>query len=361
MDRFRNLVGLSMEPCPGFNVLSGDNGQGKTNLVEAIYMVARLRSFRQARLADLVRHGETRAFIGARVVWPGITREVLVELGHKGKRVRVDGKGIESIGDHCARFRVVLFTPEDVDLPRASPAQRRRFLDRAIFNHDPSFLAHAAAFTQVLRRRAKVLRAHGPAELLDAYDSTLAREGAAVACARRDFVLESRERFRRILREVAGKRPMDGDLSYRSTVPLVQEGAGVDEVAAAYHRSLQGRRTRDLAAGRTTVGPHLDDLVLTLDGRPIKTHGSQGQHRIFVLAMKITEIESLRQAGGTSPILLLDDIGSELDHQRRDSLFEYLSGLDGQVFITTTDPNLVRIPGDRRDFVLKGGRIWNAS
>lgn len=364
IEGFRNLAQLAIDPAPTFNVFAGDNGQGKTNLIEAIYVIGRLRSFRSARLAQLIAHGGEQAFVRARVAWPGITSRVDIQLTPKGKRVRVDDKGIARIGDHCSRFRMVLFTPSDVDLPRGSPSERRRFLDRAIFNRSPGYLSDAQQLDDVLKRRNALLRtAREPVDplLLRGYDEQLAAAGARVACRRRDFVLSMRPRFREIFREILGD-VLEGDLRYRSTVPGVSDGAPLERVQERYLARLGACRGQDQARRYTTVGPQRDDVEMLLADRPLKEHASQGQHRLFVLALKITEIETLRELEGARPVLLLDDIGSELDERRNGLLFDYLSRVRGQVFLTTTDPAHARIPSsERRDFRLEGGQLCNAS
>lgn len=359
--QFRNLSGVELDFCPSFNVFTGENGAGKTNLIEAIYFVGRLRSFRAARLESLIAHGREQAWISASVVWPGLSSRIEIELSPHGKRVRVDGKGIGRIADHCSRFRMVLFTPADVDLPRGAPLVRRRFLDRAIFNSRPAFLGEAMMLEEVLRHRGALLRERAGVppspELLEPYDRQLAELGARVACSRRDFVAAVRGPFAAVLSELLGGGEPAGDLRYRSTVPGVDDGLPAEQVAPLYLEALRRARPRDLAARATMRGPHRDDLEMLLGGRPLREHASQGQHRIFVLALKITEIQTLQGQGDAEAVLLLDDIGSELDARRNRQLFGYLSGVRSQVFLTTTAADQVSIPGERLDFVVRGGRI----
>ena len=333
--------------------------------MEAIYLLGRLRSFRAARLRQLISHGQQRARVAARVVWPGLSSRVEIDLGARGKRVRVDGKGIDSIREHCSRFRIVIFEPGAVDLPRGAPRERRRFLDRAIFNHRPAYLAEAVALEEVLKSRNALLRsARGKRPdliLMEGYERQLAEAGARVACRRRDFVQEIRGHFAGVFEEILGDPRRPGDLVYRSTVPGVQEGEAVAEVASRYFEALVRSRARDLERCSTSLGPHRDDLEMSMAGRELKEHASQGQHRLFVLALKITEIETLKMLRGARPILLLDDISSELDESKSRYLFRCLSRLRSQVFITTTSPRHVYIPAERKDFKLQGGRLWNAS
>lgn len=362
---FRNLAEVSLQPCSRFNVVCGDNGQGKTNLVEAVYFVGRLRSFRASRLQELIEHGADVARLHAQIHQPGLSSKIDIELGPSSKRVRIDDKGLTRIADHCTRYRMVLFTPADVDLPRGAPALRRRFLDRAIFNRRPGYLAEAQGFEEALRRRNALLRTHGqrgdPA-LLGSYDVPFSEAAARLACRRRDFVAEIGDTLGRVFGELHGGDPAPaGALEYRSTMPGVHEGEPPEVVAQACRELLLRHRRRDMERRTTTVGPQRDDLLMTLGGRLLKEHASQGQHRLFVLALKITEIETLRTLGGASPVLLLDDIGSELDRRRRGYLFDYLSQLSSQVFLTTTAADLVPIKTERQDFAVQGGRLWSIS
>jgi len=364
IDGFRNLRLLRLVPSPSFNVFIGDNGAGKTNLLEAIYFLGRLRSFRASRLEQLIQHGRAQAAVSATFQQDAMTSRVDLELTPQGRRVKVDGKGPGRIGDYCSRFQVVLFTPEDVELPRGAPRLRRQLLDRALFNHRPGYLAEAQRLAEVLQRRNAVL--HGargavPRDLLEPYDRQLAEVGALVACRRRDLVAELGPAFQRILAQLLGVHEA-GELRYRSTVPGVDEGADPETASQRYLARLTADRPRDLALRTTTTGPQRDDLLLLLAGRPLKEHGSQGQHRIFVLALKITEIELLRQQRGSAPLLLLDDLSSELDGRRNEQLFDYLATVQGQVFITTTAPALVRIPAaNRLALTVRGGSLGYGS
>ncbi len=265
IDGFRNLRLLRLVPSPSFNVFIGDNGAGKTNLLEAIYFLGRLRSFRASRLEQLIQHGRAQAAVSATFQQDAMTSRVDLELTPQGRRVKVDGKGPGRIGDYCSRFQVVLFTPEDVELPRGAPRLRRQLLDRALFNHRPGYLAEAQRLAEVLQRRNAVL--HGargavPRDLLEPYDRQLAEVGALVACRRRDLVAELGPAFQRILAQLLGVHEA-GELRYRSTVPGVDEGADPETASQRYLARLTADRPRDLALRTTTTGPQRDDLLLT--------------------------------------------------------------------------------------------------
>jgi DNA replication and repair protein RecF len=351
----RNLQPLTLEPSERFNVFVGDNGQGKTNLLEAIYAVAALRSFRTTRLADLVAFGQAEARLGARVVRDEMVRVYELELAPGARRVRLDGKPVRPVSKYFGGFNVVVFTPEDLALPRGSPGDRRRFLDRAVFNVRGDYLAVAQDYDKVLKQRNSVLRqaAEGAPrtridELLSVYDTQLARTGVEVALARARVVAE-------LGPELASAFTAITHTTHQVSARYASEVAGmtVAELAAR----LGQERSRDLATGTTRVGPHRDDLAFELDGRDAGTFASQGQLRATMLAWKTAELALLERVHGDAPILLLDDVSSELDEARNAYLFEHLARRAGQCFITTTHERHVLVTSERADFHVQNGRI----
>jgi len=365
LSAWRNVRTLELEPHPTFNVLSGDNAQGKTNVLEAVYLASRLKSFRDVRFSELVSHDAASGRVRAELRRAGVTRRVEIVLENGRRRVRVDGKGIRRVSDHCRHYKVVLFTPEDIYLGRGAPAARRRFLDRALYNLEPAFLADVQDYGRALQRRNALLKAaaggqeSGLDESLAAYDVVLARAGARVACRRHSLAVDLDERIGASWRRVFGG---DGavTVSYRSTVPGAGD-ADPEEVGEAFAAALRKARARDLARGATTIGPHRDDLETHLAGHPLRTHASQGQHRVFVLALKVSEIELIVERTGVRPVLLLDDVSSELDRARNERLFDYLDEVRGQVFLTTTVPELVGLSAERAEFVVKDGTVCRSS
>jgi DNA replication and repair protein RecF len=350
----RNLAPLQLVPRERFNVFVGDNGQGKTNLLETIYVVASLRSFRTAKLADLVRFGLAEAKIGARVERQELTRVYEIELTPGSRRVRLDGKAVKPLARYFGGFNVVVFTPEDLNLARGAPSDRRRFLDRSAFNLRPEYLSLAQDYEKVLKQRNAVLRqAEGMArvrvaDLLDIYDHQLAPLAIAVAATRKD-----------LLAALQGELELAFSAITHTTLPVAARyvsrarGTTVDEIL----EELQDGRARDIATQSTHVGPHRDDLALELDGRDAGQFASQGQLRAIMLAWKSAELTMLGRAHGDLPILLLDDVSSELDPQRNEYLFEHLATLAGQCFITTTHEDHVLLRKHRADYRIAGGRI----
>jgi DNA replication and repair protein RecF len=355
---FRNLGQVVLEAHPRFNVLHGDNGQGKTNLLEAIYLVGTLRSFRAGKTEELVRFGADVAWVRARVEKNGVQRLFEVRLSPGHKNARIDGKGTRA-PDYFGGVNVVLFQPDDLRLPRGSPSGRRRFLDRAIFGEHPSYAMLAQTYERVLRSRNALLRGPSPLkpELVEVYDEQLASAAAPIVVHRQALAQALAPRVADVFTQLTRSGRA---LAMRYLPALVERGgesaiASARAIEAAMREQLAADHRRDQARGATSAGPHTDDLELLLDGRDAQKYASQGQLRAIVLALKIAEIEHLRARLGDSPILLLDDVSSELDATRNAQLFEFLDATPGQVFITTTDAKHVHVRGERRDFRVHGG------
>jgi DNA replication and repair protein RecF len=337
-------------------VFSGDNGQGKTNLLEAIFVIATLRSFRTARLADLVAFGTERTKLGARVLKDDLVRVYEVEVAAGTRKVTLDGKAVRPLARYFGGFNVVVFTPEDLALPRASPGDRRRFLDRGVFNLRPDYLTVAQDYERVLKTRNTVLRQASDGgidrarleAMLAVYDVQLAELGARVIAARLAFLDVLRGELTTAFTAITRT-----GLAVTARYVVRSEAVTADAIAA----KLQASRMKDLATHATQVGPHRDDVIFELEGRDAGTYASQGQLRAIMLAWKTAELQVLGRAHGDPPILLLDDVSSELDPQRNEFLFEHLATLAGQCFITTTHPGHVLLRQHRADYRIANGEI----
>ena len=279
---------------------------------------------------------------------PGGVREVAVSIAEGKRAARVDGKLVRDPDELFGGLAVVAFTPDDLALVKGGPEGRRRLLDRAVQNRHPAQLADARDYLRALRSRNQLLRQGAPPALQESFEELLARVGARLRLRREQLLDEMRAHAARAFAEVArGESPLQ--IAYlaagRDSDGLGPEASlrGEDELAAALLTALRRRLPRDRERGYTSVGPHADDLLLSLADRPARLFASQGQARAVVLAFKIGEIENLRRIQGRAPLLLLDDVSSELDPQRNEFLMRYLGELQGQVVLTTTDPRLVAV------------------
>jgi DNA replication and repair protein RecF len=354
---FRNLVDQLLEPGPGFNVLSGDNGQGKTNLLEAIYLAGTLRSFRTSAAQEMIQLGQREAIVKARVERRGLERVYEISLGARRKQAKLDGKTPRALSEYFGDFNVVLFTPEDLRVPRGSPSGRRRFLDRSVFNREVTFLQDAQRYGRVLKSRNALLRDGSPrGDLLDVYDEQLAQLGARIVAARRRWLGELTRRFTSAYDTIT-QSGLAADLEYDASPEVLEAGVDVTAIASALALEIAAGRARDLARRQSNVGPHLHDVTWKLDGQPAAAFASQGQLRALVLAWKTAEMNLLTEAQGDAPVLLLDDVSSELDPSRNEFLFRFLTSSERQCFVTTTHPRHVPITENRVDFRVVAGAI----
>ncbi|MBN9681725.1 MULTISPECIES: DNA replication/repair protein RecF [unclassified Corallococcus] len=341
---FRNLPAVQLAPSPHSTIAVGQNGQGKTNLLEALYFLATLKPLRAGRLSELVRWGSQAARVTGRFLLKGAEREISVEVGGGTRQALVDGKKAASLEDYFGGVSVVAFTPDDLEVIKGGPDARRAFLDRAVFNRFPAFLKESREYARALKNRNRLLRegATVDAAYLDAYDETLARAGARLYARRRALMAELAPLAQATFASIG--RTADPAVYGYHPAHLGADFAHADEgaLATALREALSARLRRDLDRGFTSVGPHVDDVSVTLGGRSARAYASQGQQRALVLGWKIAEIENLEAAMGFLPLLLLDDVSSELDPERNAYLMGYLARSGAQVFLTTTDAGLVR-------------------
>jgi len=339
---FRNIARAEILPSPRATVLVGDNGQGKTNLLEALYLLFTLRPLRGARLAELIRFGASRAVVAATLAGSAGERRAEVVVADGGRTASLDGKTLGSglrLDDYFDGLTAVCFSPDDLLLVKGGPELRRRFLDRAAFNRWPAVLSEAREYLRALRARNAALRA-GPAEVEESFRTPLVRAGARLVRRRRDLVAELAPRVERAFDEISGPGSPRARIAYRPAAGMRSAG-DEGEIAGRLAEILALRLERDRDKGYTSAGPHMDDLTLALDEVGARSYGSQGQQRALVLSLKIAEIENLRSALGRPPLLLLDDVSSELDPAKNRYLLDYVSRLPGQAFLTATDRRLL--------------------
>jgi DNA replication and repair protein RecF len=351
----RNLTALEFEPAARLNVIVGDNGQGKTSVLEALYLVATTKSFRAERLATLIQEGAAQASVVARVSEAGMGREQRTVLAERSRVVRLDGKPPKSLGAYATRTPVVVFAPSDLELVSGGAAGRRRLLDRVALFVDPPGADARLRYERAMRSRQRVLEERGPAARdLGPFEAVMAEEGARFALARERAVAGVGERLAATFARLA-------TASLSVTFRYV---AGGSTDASAFAAKLGALREADARRGAANFGPHRDELELDLDGRPARSHASQGQQRLLTLALKLTELDCIREARGAHPVLLLDDVSSELDPERTLAVHELLTLTESQVFITTTRADLFAGPPenavDRADFRLAGGALQGA-
>lgn len=362
---FRNLERVVLELPGSGMLLVGDNGQGKTNFLEAIYYLQLLRSMRGARDQDLVRFGAPGFHLSARVA-SDRAREVAIgfERAGKRKRVRLDGAVVERLGDAVGALPVVMFAPSDVELVAAGPAARRRFLDIMLAVASRGYLRALQRYRAALVRRNAALRdmarrpdAHAGARI-EVWDAPLAEHGAVLWAEREAWVRAMARQFSLRCRAIGGDAVT---MRYAMSLPSSPEDGDRRELLL---RALGDQRALDIRFGVTRSGPHRDDLLIMLDGadgssRELRVFGSAGQQRSAAIALRLLEAETLRERRGGPPVFLLDDPFAELDVPRTQRIVELLSdnGL-GQTILAVPREN--DIPGGMprlEQFHILAGRI----
>ncbi|MFN7146104.1 MAG: DNA replication/repair protein RecF [Myxococcota bacterium] len=348
---FRNLPRGVLDVDAPLVAFVGDNGQGKTNWLEAIGMLGTLRSFRTAKSAELVTWGESRAEIEGVVRSDDMVRKLAWSFADGARALRRDDRAVDAVS-WLSGFRATYFVPGDIAPVRGEPALRRALLDRAVLAVRPGYLATARDYKKVLDHKAALLRTgRGSDAELDVLDAQLATLGAAVTLTRAELVRDVAPAFARAYGTFAGAET--ATVSYE---PWLGEG-DLATLAGRYAERLAKQRAGERAAFRTLGGPQRDDLAFAVEGKPARAYASQGQARSVVLAWKLAELEVARTVG-EAPLFLLDDLGSELDPGRTARLVGLLGSLGVQIFLTTTDARYVprdAVSGEVRMLRVVGG------
>ncbi len=349
---FRNIEQAVIEPSSRLNLIWGDNGQGKTSLLEALYAVATTRSFRTDKLAQAVKTGAQQALVSASVREAGFTRELVLRQGLRGRSVELDGKRPKTLASYAVRTPVVVFHPRDLALVTGAESERRRLLDRLILYADPTGAEAARRFAEAIKDRQQLLEARGvgAAELSD-FEQVAAEHGARFARARSEAAARLLPELGRAFRRIS---PKDLRLDARYV-------AGGSQDVAEFAAALRARRPEDSRRGRPSFGPQRDALALDIDGRPARSDASQGQQRLLSLSLKLSELRCIEETRRAHPVLLLDDVSSELDADRTESVLSLLEASQGQIFVTTTRPELFAsaafASSERAEFRVAEGRV----
>jgi DNA replication and repair protein RecF len=351
---YRNFAEQVLElPAQGAAIV-GDNGQGKTNLLEAVYYLEIFRSFRGAPDEQLVRFGEEVFRVEGRLEdGEGRTRSVSAAFDRRGrkKKVAVNGAEPERLGDALGQVGAVIFSPSDVELVSGGPGGRRRFLDIVLSLAEPGYLHALQRYRQALFQRNTLLRQNSPRSMVELWDEGLVAAGSRVAAARAAWVAEHAQSFAEHYARVAGGHP--GHMAYVPSAPELAELTAPPEVAAAFGTALARSADREQRRGMTLVGPHRDDLRFTVEGPDggaleLRTYGSGGQQRTAAIALRMVEAETIHAVRGREPIILLDDVFAELDPGRSQRIVDWIENEEGggQVILTSPKPTDFRLRGE---------------
>lgn len=329
-EHFRNLKTQHVDPNTGINIIWGENGQGKTNLLEGIYLFAHLKSFRGAGNIDLIQAQWDNARIVATVNRAQVSRQLELKISPTGRSFLLDGKKPRPVESLLDALRAILFSPDELYPLRTLPAARRSLIDRGIFQLDPSYLARAIQYERVLKQRNRLLRERAKAEMIRPWTNQLIQSGAKIRQARQSFIAELQPYLRSGHELLSGEREVV-ELLY----PVVADNLSQHEELLTVE--LQKGESRENRLGLTCAGPHRDDPVFAMNGTAVRHVASQGQWRTLILSFKIALMHLLQERIGAWPVLLFDDMSAELDTARQERLFSLLTDCKAQVFVTTTD------------------------
>lgn len=329
---FRNYEQADVRPAPGVTVLYGENAQGKTNLMEAVHLCCVGRSHRTSRDRELVRWGESEAYVQADVRRSDGAHQIGVALypnEQKKKKITLNGEPVRRIGELMGQVNAVLFSPEDLRLVKDGPEGRRRFLDMEISQLQPAYFyalqryARALSQRNGLLRELQIQRSDALFSTLEEWDAMLAKCGAEILKKRAQYLLQLEEKAEEIHETLSGGR---------EKLKLRYVGCDADETGLVC--LLRASREEDCRRGFTSVGPHRDDYKIIINGKDARAFASQGQQRTAALSLKLAEIDVMREETNEAPVLLLDDVMSELDVSRRRMLLTRIGGV--QTIITCT-------------------------
>lgn len=364
-ENFRNLAAVDLVPGPGVNVIYGENAQGKTNLIEAIYLLTGQKSFRAAKESDYLRFGTGVARIEAEFTCQNREKTAALAFGSK-KLAWLSGVECTP-GELTGEFLAVVFSPGELALIQEGPAERRAFLDGAISQVMPRYTATLAAMSRILLQRNTLItdmqKSGNTAmmePLLETWDRSLARAAFSVCHARARFLRRLAPPAAEIYRDICKREDQLFSLTYQPSIPAPGGCDWADmtpaEGEAHIRAALAAARSEDYKNYCTTIGPHRDNMEVSIAGISARSFGSQGQQRSCALALKLAQCRVMEETLGEAPIILLDDVLSELDKTRRDY---FLHGKhQGQVFITCCDRNAARTLGGGAAFRMKEGQLY---
>jgi DNA replication and repair protein RecF len=333
LTNFKNYEEVALDFSPGFNCFVGNNGVGKTNILDAVHYLSLTKSFFNNSDTLSIRHGEDFFILKGQFVRDGESEELFCAFQKQKQKVfRLNGKEYQRMSDHVGRFPVVMLSPADSTLITGGSEERRRFVNRMISQYDPAYLESHMRYNKALLQRNSVLRSNGQDadSMLEIYDEQLAQEAQSIYEARRRLTENLVPLFSSYYEKISDSAE-EVEIRYRSHL-----GNG------DYLQQLRDARSRDYAMQYTTTGIHRDDLVFGIDGHPAKTTASQGQQKSFIVALKLAKFGLISRMNGFAPALLLDDIFDKFDQSRVEEIIRLVgSGEFGQVFITDTQQDRI--------------------
>ena len=340
LKNFRNISSLTIEPCEGMNVICGENAQGKTNLLEAIWLFTGAKSFRTSKDIYFVKNGEEKADCNLEFFSEGINKEASLVIKEK-RTAFLNGNKLKSASNLAGSFNAIVFSPNDLSLVADGPSVRRKFLNLALGQLYPNYIEILRKYTRAVTQRNQLVKEYRYDStvgiMLDVFEDEIAENGKKLILYRKKYIEKLNEFLPKVYSGIScGKEELETRYICRTKE---------DEIKDALFDS----RKDDMYSGTTSVGPHRDDIEFKINGFEARQYGSQGQKRSVALSLKLAEAEVIKENVGECPVFLLDDIMSELDPNRQNFILNHIEGM--QTFLTCCDPDNVKN--------LKAGKVFN--
>lgn len=363
IDGFKNLSGISFSPDKKYNIIVGQNAQGKTNLLEAMWILSGCRSFRGSKERDYISLSGNKMSSKIKIMDSVREQKISFEMtksANSPKTLHLNGvkmKGTKALFDV---FKCIAFTPDDVEIVKGSPEKRRSFIDMAASQLNPVFVVHVTKHSAVMNQRnallKEIIQGNAPAEILEVWDRQAAHEGALISYMRNEYISKINEICGRLYNTISGGTEKL-ELEYRSNVYKAEdfEKPCDSESAAKYYEKLRESAEYDIKTGRTNVGVGRDEITIKINGISAREYGSQGQIKSAALVMKLAQAEIFMQKCKDAPVVFLDDVMGELDESRQRFVFDIIR--DMQVFVTTCNESALLPEIKGKILRISGGRI----
>lgn len=358
---FRNYSKLSCDFNRRFNIIYGRNAQGKTNILEAIFLCSSGRSHRTRKDLELVKFGEDSYYININVFRQ--YRENDIEILYSkidGKKIKLNEIPVKKNVELMGKLNTVMFSPEDLYIIKGSPSERRRFIDIAISQIKPSYFYNLQRYSKILSQRNHLLKEISKnkqvSSTLEIWSEGLADTGAKIIIERKKFIEKLNEIVKEKHRELTAGKEIP-NIRYESSV-RISEDNNIKQIKDNFMKNLEEVKDRELKICTTLIGPQRDDIDIYVNDNNVKLYGSQGQQRTIVLSLKLSEVDIVQSLTGELPVLLLDDVLSELDEKRQEYLLNSIKNL--QVFITTTEKDFVKLCDNKTEvslYEVENGKI----
>ena len=355
MLNYRNYNALDIELCPNVNVFMGDNAQGKTNILEAIYYCAFAKSHRTSKDKELINWNGEHAFISVDVGRERLDKRIDISILKDGKKsIRINKIKIKKIGELFGNFNVVMFSPEDLRIIKDSPGVRRKFIDMELCQLNPKYYYNLVQYNKVLNERNILLRNRNTSsEMLEIYDMQLVEFGYNIIRDRIKYIESLNKYAEKIPSDItSGKEKIN--FKYISTIK------DLENIKENFYTLLEKNRSKDCDRGITSIGPHRDDFFVYINDIDTKSYGSQGQQRTAVLTMKFSSLEIIKELTGEFPVLLLDDVLSELDFNRKKYILSTIGQIQTVITCTGIEDLYEYLDEKAKVFKVKNGEIVNS-